>query len=104
MIIGVIIFTFSVAKSAQSIGTNYFFPQMVVNITDRDVSRLLKSSINLNIEPKIIMPSSIRIITKSDLRNFQWLKEFLLSLSKHGPIYCRVTENKLKKTNILVLL
>lgn len=26
---------------------------------------------------KIIMPSSVRIRTKSDLRNSQWLKEFL---------------------------
>ena len=50
---------------------------MGVNITDRDVSRLIKPSINVDTKPKIIMPSSVRIRTKSDLRNSQWLKEFL---------------------------
>ena len=77
VIIGVIIIIFSVAESAQAMGTNNFPQQMVVNIKDRDVSRILKPSINLDIEPKIIMPSSVRIRTKSDLRNSQWLKEFL---------------------------
>jgi hypothetical protein len=58
-------------------GTNHLPPQVVVNINNQDVSRLLKPRINLGIEPKIIMPSSVRIRTKSDLRNSQWLKEFL---------------------------
>ena len=83
MIIGVIIIIFSVAESAQAMGTNNFPQQMVVNIKDRDVSRILKPSINLDIEPKIIMPSSVRIRTKSDLRNSQWLKEFL-STTREG--------------------
>ena len=61
MIIGVTIIIFSVVESAQAMDTNYLSPQMVVNITDRDVSRLLKPSINLDIEPKIIMPSSVKI-------------------------------------------
>ena len=83
VIIGVIIIIFSVAESAQAMGTNNFPQQMVVNIKDRDVSRILKPSINLDIEPKIIMPSSVRIRTKSDLRNSQWLKEFL-STTREG--------------------
>ena len=61
VIIGVTIIIFSVVESAQAMDTNYLSPQMVVNITDRDVSRLLKPSINLDIEPKIIMPSSVKI-------------------------------------------
>ena len=79
VIIGVIIIIFSVAESTQAMGTNHLPPQVVVNINNQDVSRLLKPSIDLGIEPKIkiIMPSSVRIRTKSDLRNSQWLKEFL---------------------------
>jgi hypothetical protein len=79
VIIGVIIIIRSVAESTQAMGTNHLPPQVVVNINNQDVSRLLKPSINLGIEPKIkiIMPSSVRIRTKSDLRNSQWLKEFL---------------------------
>lgn len=74
VIIGVIIFTFSVAESAEAMGTNPLPPQMVTNITDQDVSKWFKLSINLDIEPK---PSSVRIRAKSDLCNSQWLKEFL---------------------------
>lgn len=80
VIIGVISIIFSVSESAQAMGTSYLRPQMVVNINNRDVSRLLIPSINLDIEPKIIMPNYIKIRTKSDLQNSHWLKEFLSTL------------------------
>ena len=77
-----IIIVFSVAESAQAMGTNHLPQQIVANITDRNVSRLIKPSINLDIEPKIIMLSSARIRTKSDLRNSKWRKKFLLTVRK----------------------
>jgi hypothetical protein len=89
-VIGVIIIIiFSEAESAEAMGTNFLPQQTVVNITDRDASRLIKPSkikINSDIEPKIMMPSlsksigSVRIRTKSDLRNSQWLKEFVSTI------------------------
>lgn len=66
VIIEVIIIILSEAASAQAIGTNPFPQQMMVNITDQDLSRLIKLSIHLDMEPKIIMPRSVRIRTKSD--------------------------------------
>lgn len=85
VIIAVMIIIFSDVKSAEAIGTQ----QTVVNITYRDTSRLIKPSkikINSDIEPKIMMPSltnsigSVRIRTKSDLQNSQWLKEFVSTI------------------------
>ena len=83
VIIGIMIF--SDVKSAEAIGTNLPPQQMVVSIMpDRDASRLIQPSqvkINSDIEPKIMMPSLSKSIgsvrTKSDLRNSQWIKEFV---------------------------
>ena len=85
VIIGVMIIIFSDVKSAEAIGTNLPPQQRVVSIMpDRDASRLIKPSkvkINSDIEPKIMMPSLSKSIgsvrTKSDLRNSQWIKEFV---------------------------
>jgi len=79
---------FSDVKSAEAIGMSLPPHQMAVRIIlDRDASRLIQPSkvkINSGIEPKIMMPSlnqSIRSIrTKSDLRNSQWIKEFVSRL------------------------
>lgn len=83
----VITLLFSDVKSAEAMGTNPRLQQTIVNIVpDRDASRLIQPSkikINSDIEPKIMMPSlsksigSVRIRTKSDLRNSQWIKEFV---------------------------
>ena len=80
---------FSDIKYAQAIGISISPQQTVVNTPYRDTSRLIKSSqikINLDIKPKIMMPSlsnsigSVRIRTKSDLQNSQWLKDFVSTI------------------------
>lgn len=69
-------------------GSNFSPQEMVANISYQDASGLIKPSniqIDSNIESKILMPSfsnsigsvKIRIKTKSDLRNSQWLKDFV---------------------------
>lgn len=89
VIIAVMIIIFSDVKSAEAIGTSLPPQQTVVNIPYRDASRLIKPSkikINSYIESKIMMPSlsnsigSVRIRTKSDFQNSQWLKEFVSAI------------------------
>ncbi len=93
VIIEGIIIIFSEAESAQAMGTNPPPPPQTVVFTYRDASRLIKPSkikINSNIEPKIMMPSlsnpigSVRIRTKSDLRNSEWLKKFVSTIRGGG--------------------
>ena len=60
-------------ESAQAMDINHLSQQTTVNIIDQNVSKLVKPSINLNIEPKIITPNSIRIKIKSHSQNSQWL-------------------------------
>jgi hypothetical protein len=59
-------------------------PQQIEHMSDQDADKLMKPSkvkINSDIEPKIIMPSLSKSIgsvrTKSDLKNSQWIKEFV---------------------------
>lgn len=89
VIIVVMTILFSDVKYAQAIGISISPQQTVVNTPYRDTSRLIKSSqikINLDIKPKIMMPSlsnsigSVRIRTKSDLQNSQWLKDFVSTI------------------------
>ena len=84
VIIVVMTILFSDVKYAQAIGISISPQQTVVNTPYRDTSRLIKPSqikINLDIKPKIMMPSlsnsirSVRIRTKSDLQNSQWIKD-----------------------------
>ena len=86
-----LVLVFSHVQSAEAIGTNFSPQQTVVNITYQDASRLIKPSnieIDSDIESKIMMPSltnsigsvRIRIRTKSDLQNSQWLKEFVSTI------------------------
>lgn len=82
IIVGIIII-FSNVKSAKAIGPSLPAQQRVVSI--RDPNRLIKPSkvkINLDIQPKIIMPSLSKSIgsvrTKFDLRNSQ--KEFVCEI------------------------
>ena len=80
----VIIFTIIVILSdvepAESIGTSPPLQTRVVRImSNQNTNKLMKPSkakLDLEIKPKIIMPSwSVR--TKSDLRNSQWIKKFI---------------------------
>ena len=73
---------FSNVQSAEAIGMN--LPPQQIDVSDQDANKLMKPSkvkFNWNIELKIIMPSlskSIRSVrTKSDLKNSQWIKEFV---------------------------
>ena len=73
---------FSNVQSAEAIDMN--LPPQQIDVSDQDANKLMKPSkvkFNWNIEPKIIMPSlskSIRSVrTKSDLKNSQWIKEFV---------------------------
>lgn len=82
MSILVITLIFSHVQSAEAIGI-YLTPQQM-DVSDQDVNQLIKSSrvkINSDIEPKILMPSLSKSIwsvrTKSDLKNSQWIKEFV---------------------------
>lgn len=78
----VITLIFSNVRSAEAIGTN-LPPQQIkhrIIVSDQDANKLMKPSkvkFNSDIEPKILMPSSVRIRTKSDLKNSQWIKEFV---------------------------
>ena len=77
---------FSDVQSAKAIGMN-FAPQQIehrIIVSDQDANKLMKPSkvkFNWNIEPKIIMPSLSKSIgsvrTKSDLKNSQWINEFV---------------------------
>ena len=85
VIIAGMMIIFSDVKSAEAIGMSLPPQQMVVSIMpNRDASRLIQPSkvkIDSDIEPKIMMPSLSKSIssvrTKSDLRNSQWIKEFI---------------------------
>lgn len=89
IIIYVIILTFSEVQSAEAIGMN-LPPQQIehrihrIIVSDQDANKLMEPSklkMDSDIEPKIIMPSLSKSIgsvrTKFDLKNSQWIKEFV---------------------------
>ena len=84
-----LVLVFSNVESDEGVGITLTPQQMVVISSDCGASKLISPSkvkINSDIKPKIIMPSlsyligSIRIRTKSDLQNSQWLKEFIYTI------------------------
>ena len=61
----------------------------IIFVSDQDTNRLMKPSkvkINLDIEPKIMMPSLSKSIgsfrTKSDLKNPVWINNYINTLSR----------------------
>ena len=90
VIVGAIIIIFSSPESAEAMGTNPYPERPAINImVDQNVSKLIEPSklkINLDIKPKIMMPNlreSIRLVrikTRSDLQNSQWINKFISSI------------------------
>ena len=83
------VLVFSNVESVKAVGVNLPPQQTVVISSDCGASKLIspsKGEINSDIKLKIMMPSlsnsigSIRIRTKSDLQNSQWLKEFISTI------------------------
>ena len=89
MIVLVSVLESSHVQPAEAIGVNVSLQQTLRNILNLDSSSLTKPDyikIDSDIESKIIIPSfsnssrSVKIRTKSDLQNSQWLKEFICTI------------------------
>lgn len=83
VMIGVMMFVFSVPESALAIGTSpvtMHTPPIIVTTTNPNILIKPSMDLDLDIEPKIVMPNSVRIKLKSRLKDVQWLNELFYGL------------------------